>query len=178
MVNHPSAGNFSNEVDGDCCWNPERSLCHCSSCEATVVRAGIYFHYASLYQVCIVFKPRVHLNRSQSGTEGLWWSQLPQLSALVKALAVFQMRAIQRGNSFFCLIAASSGESQTTKSQSCDASVGKPPLVFEWIPELDWWPRDSYAGSFNGFCFNGCHAYRPTEDTTQSWIKLSVILKG
>ena len=35
MVNHPSAGNFSNEVDGDCSWNPERSLCHCNSCKVT-----------------------------------------------------------------------------------------------------------------------------------------------
>lgn len=78
MVNHPSAGNFSNEVNGDCCWNPERSLCQRSSCEATVVRGGIYLHYPSLYPGRIIFKPKVHLNRSQSGTEGLCWSQLPK----------------------------------------------------------------------------------------------------
>lgn len=41
-VNQPSAGNFSNEVNGDCSWNPERSLCHCSSCEATGEEAAIF----------------------------------------------------------------------------------------------------------------------------------------
>lgn len=65
-VNHPSAGNFSNEVDGDCSWNPERSLCHCSSCEATRESLSLCFTIS----VCIVFKPRVHLNLSWTETTG------------------------------------------------------------------------------------------------------------
>lgn len=53
IVNPPSAGNISSEVNGDWSLNPERSLCHDSSRDAT--REESHFHY-SRYQYALLSK--------------------------------------------------------------------------------------------------------------------------
>lgn len=79
MVNHPSAGNFSNEVDGDCSWNPERPLCHCSSCEVTGEEA--------VHSVCLCIS--MHCFQTQSPFELVPTRGRETLSYLHTALAFF-----------------------------------------------------------------------------------------
>lgn len=66
--NHPSAANLSNEVDGDCSWNPESPFV--TAAEPPGRRRGTHFHYQCASQCISMHCVRGHLHRAQSETRG------------------------------------------------------------------------------------------------------------
>lgn len=110
MVNHPSADNFSNEVDGDCSWNPEGSLCPCSSCELTGEKTSVAFimhHY--------IRKP-----------ESIWVSSCPGTSGCCRIytqLAVFPKKTFLGNPSW----------SKTAGRDSCVVWLGNDSKVSDWL---------------------------------------------